>query len=253
MLRRFGEHTVWLTVPSAGRPDNVGPMTQLIGPATWYAPKHEWSEYDATAHGIKLAIGDDRTVIPARNRALDDGWKLDCPVVMIDDDLRRVMKLLHPKQKTVWWKDPENLRAVLTELIDRTLRSPFYLGGVAPTDNPYFSRHHVTERGFVRSGVMCVKPCALHFDTHLRTKEDYDYTLQHVSTFGGVNRCDDLLFDFQQLSHHGGYAHTRTRDDKSAEYEAITHLEQKWGTVVRRNSRRPGEILLRFPRRQVLV
>lgn len=257
MLRKLGEHQIWLTVISAGRPWQVGPMTNLIGPASWYVPPKQHEMYRVSAQdkglSITLAQGSDQAVVPVRNRAMTDAWERELPCVQLDDDLMRVMKVIVPMKRSVWWDDPQNTQAVLAELVNRTLNSPFKLGGGAPTNNAYFTRRRTTERGFIKSGVWVIQKCGLLLDERLKTKFDYDFTLQHVREYGGVQRCDDLIFDFNQFTMKGGHSHDRTKDDKSKEYNAIRYLESKWGTdLIKRNPRRPGEILLKFPKRTVL-
>jgi hypothetical protein len=251
MLRILGTQPVWVAVISAGRPKNVGPMTNLIGPSTWYVPHNQWDDYKHK--NIKLARGSDTSAVPVRNRVLTDAFELGVPCLMLDDDLKRVMKVHTMGERSEWLTDGPNIQAILTELVERLMKSEFHLAGASPTDNAYFTRRPDTTRGFVRSGVWAVKPTGLRLDERFVTKEDYDYTLQHVHVYGGVQRCDDLLFDFKQLSNEGGYSHIRTRKDKRREYDSVRLLEHKWGTkLIRRNPRRPGEVLLKFPKRTVL-
>jgi hypothetical protein len=256
VLRKLDGNDVWLSVISAGRPWQVGPMTNLIGPASWYVPPKQWMAYmDAGLEVTQLNKGSDSAVVPVRNRALTDAWnRYGVPCVQLDDDLMRVMKVIVPMKRSNWWNDSEHVEAVLSEMYARLKDSPFKLAGGAPTNNAYFTRRQTTTRGFIKSGVWMVKGCELLLDEELRTKFDYDYTLQHIRRYGGVLRCDDLIFDFNQFTMKGGHSVDRTKDDKSKELRSITYLEDKWGTnTIRRNPRRPGEILLKFPKRAVLT
>lgn len=258
MLRKLGEHTVWMTVISAGRPQQVKPMTDLIGPASWYVPDTDRQAYkDASLQAqdsIRFEKGSDKAVVPVRNDALLDAWRNDVPCIQLDDDLMRVMKVNEPMRRSEWWADSPHVLAVIGDAVQRLASSPYKLAGGAPTNNAYFTRKRTTDKGFIKSGFWVVEPCGLMLDELLKTKFDYDYTLQHVFRFGGVTRCDDLIFDFNQFTMAGGHSVDRTKDDKSREYNAIRYLEGKWGTeIIRRNPRRPGEILLKFPKRIALT
>ena len=90
---------------------------------------------------------------------------------------------------------------------------------------------------------MCmVKPCELYFDESFKTKEDYDYTLQHIKKFGGVTRCDTILANFDHYSNAGGVVDYRTSE---VEQNSINTLKKKWGELISDNPKRPNEILIK--------
>lgn len=252
MLRELDGLPVWMTAISAGRPGEVSHMEHLCGPLTWYCPEDEWSYYrQSGASGLRE--GSSSSVVPVRNRALKDAWDRGVPCVQLDDDLVRVMKVLEPMKRSEWWYDPEHVHAMMAEALARLARSPYKLAGAAPTNNAYFTRHRTTTRGFCRSGFWAIEPCDLWLDEGMQTKFDYDYTIQHVRKYNGVQRCDDLIFDFDVFTKRGGHQDSRT---KPGEYEAIAYLQRKWGTkIVVKNPKRDGEVLLKFrkPERVVLT
>lgn len=240
MLRKLGGIDTFVTVISAGRPQNVGPMTAQVGAATWYVPH---SQRDAYAqHGaVSFGEGSDVAVVPVRNRALRDAWDQGAICVQLDDDLKWAAFAINGRARRT-----EPARAIET-LVRRLSDSDFKLAGAAPTNNPYFVRKANSTNLFIRSGVIAVKPCGILMDERLKVKFDYDYTINHYRRYGGVLRCDDLIFDFQQRTNAGGHVDTRS---ERVEQEAIAYLLQKWGPWVKRHPRRKNEVLLNLPRRK---
>jgi hypothetical protein len=245
MLRTIGGQQVYLTVISAGRPENVQPMSKMIGAATWYVPEDQKESYRVQGAPF-LKKGSDSGVVPVRNRALQEGWARGAISVQLDDDLKWAAFVSNGKAQRI---PPSR---ALELLVKRLAESDFKFGGAAPTNNAYFTRRQNSTNLFIRSGVIAVKPTTLLMDDKLPVKFDYDYTLQHIQTYGGVLRCDDLIFDFQQRTNKGG--HVDTRSD-AVEQFAIAYLQKKWGSLVRLNPKRKNEILLNVPRRkrEVLV
>lgn len=251
-----GDQRVWLTCISAGRPERVAVMQRAFGPMTWYAPVHQHAAYRSFgAHA--LAKGSDVHVAIARNQALRDAFAQDLMCIQMDDDFKRMM--YHPahasgaKLENEWVNEgsPDRLSVMLSKLVRELSHGDFYLAGVPPTNNPFFASGLVKRRVFCRSHLWVVKPCGLYLDENLKTKEDYDYTIQHVQRYDGVTRCDWLVVDFDFGRMRGGCQTDRTME---SEMESVRYLEAKWGTkIVRRNIRRDGEILLHFPRTRRLV
>ena len=86
-----------------------------------------------------------------------------------------------------------------------------------------------------------IKPNNLRFDSSLRLKEDYDYTLQHIKEFGGCVRYGLFLCSFKHYSNKGGAVSYRTNN---LEQETIKYLMEKWGECIKLNPKRENEILL---------
>lgn len=232
-------HAAWVAVISAGRASNVAHMTDLIGAATWYVPDSEVGRYqDAGAERVIPTV----SLVDARNRALEDAAYLGVVCVQLDDDLVRVEKMHGGRaQKTA------PLDAI-AELVFRLMLVDSTLGGMAPTNNPYFSRKALSTNLFVLGSLMAVKPTGIRFDPQFLLKEDYDFTIQHYLG-AGVLRCDDLLPTFKHYTNRGGAVRRRTAE---LEAEMVSRLQRKWGPLVKPHPRRENEVLLRLPRHKSL-
>jgi hypothetical protein len=241
---------VWLTVISAGRPQNVRHMHSLVGAATWYVPEDQHPEYqdaiNQTGGMSELAKGSDSNVTHARNRALEDAFNRGLPCVQLDDDMKWIKQVIFTEEENkAVHASPEH---AIQDITKRLTRSGFKLAGTAPTNNPYFTRADETHRTFCRSPLWVVLPNRLRLDPLLLVKFDYDYTLQHIREYGGVCRVDRYITEFDYGTQKGGHVNSRTLETQE---DAIAYLEGKWGRrLIKRNPRRPGEILLRVPRPQ---
>jgi hypothetical protein len=250
MLRDIGGHNVWMTTISAGRPGEVQHMTDLLGPISWYVPESQHDDYKGAAKlpadSFRLGTKNPSRVSEVRNRMLQDAFYLGVPCIQFDDDLKRVMRLPAPNTKGTWETHPVAVQALLAEFVDTVMQSPYKLGGVPPTNNHFFANGQLRSRVFCRSHLWMVKPNKLRLDTNMQTKFDYDYTIQHVQQYGGVCRCDNMIWDFDFGGKSGGHVDTRTH---LGEIKSVEYLQRKWGTdIVRKNPRRAGEVLLKFPK-----
>lgn len=242
MLWTFDDNRYWLSIISARRPDNVAKMTKMLGSATWYTDPESVSSYEAHGVTVRATLG----LSAARNLAIQDAEKHDATCVQLDDDLKW-MAFVREGKKLV----SENPHFVLANLVARLAESDFYLGGVSPTDNPYFTRKAVSTNLFVVGSCCAIKQgSGLWFDTNLRLKEDYDYTAQHIAKYGGVLRCDDLLASFSHYSNSGGAVDIRSDFE---ELTAIDYLLRKWPGWIKKHPRRRNEVLLRVPRRREVL
>lgn len=228
-------HPAYLTIISTGRPDNVARMTEVLGIyPTWVVRESDVRAYRDAGAGRVVAAPPG--VAAARNVALKRAFAEDVPCITLSDDFKRV-KADQPGAKPV----ETSLASALGQLLDHTLASGYKLGGASPTDNAYFVRHQHQHQHFIVGDATVVLPCALRYDERLQLKEDYDFTLQHIEAYGGVNRCDHLLFTWKHYSNKGGAVATRTQEVEQA---AIAHLMRKWPGQVRPNPKRENEVLL---------
>ena len=221
-------------------------MTHLIGAATWFVPPEEHRAYAAGLPKFcDYQQGYGQSMPKARNVALewcDENIPAGMTVIQLDDDLKKVARAVNKKRQGISFYE------AMCDMLDRLEMSDFRLAGVAPTDNPLSVHKNTSANLFIIGSCIAIKrPCPLYFDEQFRLKSDYDYTLQHVERYGGVVRCNDLLLSFDHYSNAGGVVNYRKRDMND---DMVRRLERKWPGWIRKNPKRPGEILLTVPRRQ---
>lgn len=178
------------------------------------------------------------SLMDSRNASLDYCFARDKICIQLSDDLEKIMvndftgKRTHEYVKVV---------DVVESIITHFIESKYYFAGFPPTNNPFFALKEIDINKFIVGDFIIVKPNELRFDTKLRLKEDYDYTLQHIESKGGCIRYGGFLNSFKHYSNKGGAVDYRTN---SLEQETIKYLKQKWGNCVKENPKRENEILL---------
>lgn len=231
----------WLTVVSRGRPQNVHTMEAKIGPATWYVPEAQMAAYAEMSDGGSNFVAADE--YPAnRNVALKDGWRQALVVVQMDDDLKGFKLAL--KGKGI----PTDADTALGEMLGTLMLSDYKLGGMAPTANAFYANEHrpTSHNLFVCAQCFAVKPCDLLFDETMRLKADYDYTIRHWLSYGGVCRLNLVLPEFQHYGNPGGCVDYRTSEGMQAANRAL--IDRYPGFIIPNTKRGDDEIILRLPR-----
>lgn len=230
-------------VISAGRPGNIVQMRKVVGDTidlTWLVPEREFGEYARYAGPLdEIVVGGN--LMDSRNKALDIAQANKTYCLQLSDDLKA---LRYTDSKENKERRPLELYDAVG-LIREGMRSVgAHLGGVAPTDNAYFFNHPYSTNLFIVGDMVLIDPeSTIRFDTGLTLKEDYDFTLQHLTTYGVVSRCNHVLASFQHRTNRGGAVAYRT---ESREQENIAYLKHKWPGKIVDNPRRPNEVLLKW-------
>lgn len=226
-----------VAIISSGRPDTAPLMEQHCADLnpTWYVGAGEAATYTRAGARTVTEAGD---LISARNQALNDAAGTWC--VQVSDDLRKV--------STTTGKHHADCTQVPLDRAVRAIaaamrRHNAYLGGAAPTANPFFSAQRVHQKAYVVGDLTVIAPGAPRFDPQFRLKEDYDFTCQHLREYGRVARVDYILADFAHRKNPGGAVAYRNAE---LEEQAIERLMTKWPDVFRRNPRREHEVLLKW-------
>lgn len=228
-------NNVHVAIISARRPERVVPMMKWCPNATWYVAKGETNLYrDAGAANVVEGGG----LCESRNLAIDTALYKGQLCVQLSDDLSAI-KRAHNKKEV----EAITLESAIKEMITVTSKIDAKLAGCAPTSNPFYYNPEKPYRsaGFIVADFILIRPCELRFDTKLRLKEDYDFTLQHLAKYGRVARLDNLMASFAHRTNKGGAVAYRTSE---LEQQSIAYLRTKWGKAIKNNPRRENEILL---------
>lgn len=178
-------------------------------------------------------------LIESRNAALEDCFRENQICVQISDDLERIT-LNDFSGKTT--KKQVTVREALDDLVPEFWSvCPYKLAGLPPTDNPFYALNRAERDKFCVGDFLMVKPTLLRFDTEIRLKEDYDYTLQHIERHGGTVRYGKYLATFKHYKNPGGAVSYRT---EQLEQKTIHQLKNKWPGCFADNPKRPNEILM---------
>jgi hypothetical protein len=227
----------YVAVISARRPTAVTALHALGVEAAWYVAEGDAPSYREAGARTVIEAG---KLIPSRNQALEDAFSQARPCLQLSDDLTEI-NLWRGGKRT----DPLPFPKLLA-LMDSYLAGDCRLVGIAPTSNTFYAGAEVKTQHFILGDLFLAAPSPIRFDESLPLKEDYDYTCQHLATYGQVARLDFILANFKHRSNKGGAVDYRTA---ALEQEAISILRRKWPAWIHPNPRRENEVLLRLPRR----
>lgn len=230
----------WVGIVSAHRPNNVPKMGALIGNATWYVPKDQAPHYRRFGAEFVVESGG---LCESRNAILDDAFVAGRSCIQLSDDLSRVKRAVHADGKS---KGVDiSFHDAVKELTEVMEGAGAKLAGCAPTSNAFFfsPERPVGTKHFIVGDFILVAPTPERFDEDMTLKEDYDFTLQHLTAYGLVARANALLPVFAHRTNKGGACAVRT---SALEQENIAYLKNKWPNYIKDNPRRLDEILLRW-------
>lgn len=232
---------VHIAVISHARPGNVEKMHKLFNreDLCWYVGYQEGGAYSDAGAGTIVESGG---LCESRNSAIELAKKAGrhyC--VQLSDDLKKIRLATAPNQA----HDITGIEAI--KLMKTRLEESFYaLAGVAPTANAYFYTGTPTHNAAFCVGDMVLIDVRsdIRWDEKLKLKEDYDFTAAHMTRWGGVVRCNDILAEFLHGSNPGGAVEARTA---KLEQKSISYLRQKWGArMFPANRKRENEILFKW-------
>lgn len=221
-------------VISAGRYDKLNFTTEQKNKYIFCVKKGEKHLYEK--HGCKNVF-ETGTLMQSRNAALDMAFNENKICVQLSDDLKKVTtnKNFAPKKQV-------DLDFAIDQLINVFQKvNGVYLMGVPPTNNDFFAKSLISKNTFCIGDMLFIKPNDLRFDTSLTLKEDYDYTLQHLSKYKNCFRYQKYLFEFEHYKNIGGAVDYRTEQE---EQKNIKILFAKWGNKIKLNPKRKNEILI---------
>lgn len=246
-----------VAIISSERPNAVERMEKLLGglEPTWYVPIGQEADYAyAGAENVQPVRsgwdahtgGEQRpTISDQRNVALDDAAERWC--VQFNDDL--AVSDRFPTGLNIVDEDGDEHPtepAVAVRLIIQNMEDlNAHLGGCAATTNKFFLPKEPWGTGnFIMGQLMVMAPEeALRFNRCFGSKEDYDYTLQHLTTYGRVCRANRLLGNFKHNERRGGWANYRSIEEQRLLSLALV---EKWKPHIIHNSRRDGEVLVKW-------
>lgn len=248
-----------VAVISSERPNSVERMEKLLSglDPTWYVPEGQQADYiyggathvQAVLQGPVEHGGEDRTTISdQRNVALDDAAEADAWCVQINDDLAvndrfpTGLNLVDPESET---ESPIEAKVAVKYVIAAMEQVGARLGGCAATTNAFFaSKSPWGQRHFIMGQLMVMAPNEpLRFNRCFGSKEDYDYTCQHLESYGRVCRANWLLGNFRHNEKRGGWANYRSLEEQRLLSLALV---ERWPGRVLHNPRRDGEVLIKW-------
>lgn len=187
----------------------------------------EVDEYKEKESGDILVVPDRLrgNIAKVRNYILDEGFKNDKWVVMMDDDNRNLVYFENGKKYEM------NEEQVIDFMVNGFVMCEdigFKLWGLNLLDDPKTYREY--------SPFSMVAPILGPFSAHVENpiryderiplKEDYDLALQHLNKYRGILRFNKYAYNVGHIEGSGGCTSYRTKNE---EYGQAMILKKKWG------------------------
>jgi hypothetical protein len=103
-------------------------------------------------------------------------------------------------------------------------------------------------QGVIGANIIGIIDNPLRFDSRLKVKEDYDYSMQHIAKYGGALRSMKYGIDVIHLTNEGGCVSYRTKDVEMNAYEI---LKAKWGNKVVKLQNNKNFLTMKSPRKGI--
>ena len=227
-----------ITCISHNRHENINNFIDLVGTneIVFFVKDQQDKEMYLKNGATKVIVSG--SLMDSRNASLKYCFNLNKICIQLSDDLEKIMINDFTAKRTYNYV---TVKQAIETIFKHFLQSKYYFAGFPPTNNPFFALKQYEYDKFIVGDFIIIKPNKLTFDTNLRLKEDYDYTLQHIKELSGCIRYGAFLNSFKHYSNKGGAVDYRTTN---LEQETIKYLQQKWGECIKLNPKRENEILI---------
>jgi len=231
-----------IAIPSYKRAEQIASLTlKLIDTEIFdvyvFVRQEETYTYQEHCPDATVVWTDAIGITPTRNAILDYFQEGD-KVLMLDDDIKSVKFLFKDKLQKL---NKEQITKLIIREFDKCEKQGLKMWWIYPIANNFFMSSKYNTKCFIIWTFAGIINTELRFDETLTLKEDYDYSLQHIFTYGWVLRNNSVAVEAIHYTNKWWCVDYR---DKNREQIAINILKKKWWTIIRDNSKRENEILL---------
>ena len=239
---------------SKGRPENVISMHKHFEGSgmwpTWIVGRGETDSYKEK--GAKCVV-EGGGLCASRNKAIEIAKSNNCVCVEMSDDLVFFQIIHHDGKYAKLSQEDANMRsrefvyatpisaARYIELNMRKIHSR--LGGAYVNVNKGYAMMcpPVSTSNFCVGDFLVIDSNSIpRFDCEMTLKEDYDFTAQHLHTYGQIARLNRVFVKAKHYTNAGGAV--AVRNDEREQYN-IKILRRKWPGVFRAHPfRGPNEV-----------
>jgi len=222
----------------------------------WYVDEASLQDYRGL--GLNAVVGGKLTA--ARNRALNDAFRMGKACVQVSDDIS-AWEYRHGPRATSRDDDAQNAaydaarrylvtpvaaaRFILAKMRGVADGVPPRLGGVymlGSCSRTMFDDPH-SRKGFIIGDFFVADKSPVRFDESMTLKEDYDFTCSHLDKYGSIMRLNRMTVSAKHYSNSGGAVTVRNTKE---EQRNISILHAKWPGAFTDNAKRKNEVLLKW-------
>lgn len=235
-------------IPSYKRYGKIAPITGLGLPEDRYIicvnDKEEKRKYREHYPNIEILVSNTKGLTNCRNWILQHfgrGFKM----VQVDDDVEGLFEQKSPGRKGLIQMKGSEIDTFIQKGFEMCRINGTKLWGVYPVFNHYFMSSTIAPHQFIVGMWMGIEVGVERFNPKLKTKVDYEFTIQHILRYKKVVRFNYVCVKGRYKTNAGGLQNS-AREDDPAEWE-VQYLIDKYPKYVKRNTKREGsEILLNF-------
>lgn len=237
-----------IVIPTYKREGRVLPIKGLGLPEDRFVlvvnDSGEKRRYQEHYPNVEILVSNTKGLTVCRNWILDHFPK-GTKMVQVDDDVEGLWEVRGPGK--------DGLVQMTGEEVDVFIEKGFHvadvnktkLWGVYPVFNHYFMSRTIAPHQFIVGMWMGITVGVERFNPKLKTKVDYEFTIQHILRYKKVARFNYVCVKGRYKTNAGGLQKS-AREDDPAEWE-VQYLIDKYPNFVVRNTKREGsEILLKF-------
>ena len=225
----------FVVILSHGRPQNVKPMQDIVGDASWVIDKEEFTDYKNA--GAKNCIDGGTPLVHARNMALKESFKNDNDCIMLDDDMTNIYQIEIIDGKPT--KTPITFETAVKDMQKYLKETKLKLAGTSPLTNVFwYNIKNPIKFDVDFANFFYIKPNNVRFDENLVERHDHDFVLHHIVKHGGAISIQYIItkfrwqqFDDEKMRYNkqsGGM--TKSLESKKHSYY---YLKKKWGNRLR--------------------
>ncbi|KAK0109581.1 hypothetical protein ONS95_002266 [Cadophora gregata] len=207
---------------------------------TWVVPFSQVDAYKSAGALKVMTCGKSapgKDLCRSRNFALEHAFDRKLVCVQLSDDLIKMS----------WWAraepyplelQPLSIETAIHIILKQMKLGNFHLGGGMPTSNTFWAQSSsklgdrtkqlYTTHHFILGDFMVIRPTELRFNENLSSKEDYEYTVQHIKKYGGVVRCFQILAQWRHYTNEGGVVRYRTDEEEMKNIALLRELHPGW-------------------------
>tara|TARA_R110000796_G_scaffold207106_1_gene323439 strand:- start:489 stop:1205 length:717 start_codon:yes stop_codon:yes gene_type:complete len=232
-------------IPSKGRAGKVT-SDKLFLDSIIICPENEVSDYKKYHKNVIGVDMNVKGITQTRNWILDnikDEWH-----IQVDDDAIGFYK--HERGKRNNFIDKDIIHNLITNQFYTADGWGLKAWGLSLAGDYKFYREYqpFSTQKMVGANIIGIIKNPIRFDTRLKVKEDYDYSMQHIAKYGGILRYMKYGIDVIHLTNKGGCVSYRTKDIEMDAYET---LKKKWGKKIVILTNNKNFLRLKSPRKGI--
>lgn len=197
----------------------------------------EVKDYDKWKPFVRAIIPESYHNLGGALNSLLDYLQDEKYILELDDDVTHIAFL--QKDKLVPLKDGKKFAEFLNYGFTYAIKSGAKLWGIYPVYNAFFMKNKVRDRALLIGTFLGIINEGMRFNPEFVLKMDFDYCCRSMKKYGKVIRFENVSVKARHYS-KGGCEKEWSKNELMGKM-----LLERHGDILKPNSKRPGEVLLK--------